>query len=68
MNECNQGVIKNSCTCTYNCHRRGKCCECIDYHLSMNQLPGCVFAKISKSAEKSYNRDFEYFASLIGSK
>jgi hypothetical protein len=30
----------------------------------MNQLPGCAFAKISKQAEKAYNRDFEYFAKL----
>jgi hypothetical protein len=31
----------------------------------MNELPGCAFAKISKEAEKTYNRSFEYFASLI---
>jgi hypothetical protein len=65
MTECNQEDRKRDCTCTYDCHRRGKCCDCIEYHLSMNQLPGCVFAKISKDAEKTYNRDFEYFAELI---
>ena len=65
MTECNQEEIKNRCSCTYDCSRRGKCCECIEYHLSMNQLPGCIFAKISKDAEKSYNRDFEYFAKLV---
>lgn len=65
MVECNQEKRKNNCACTYNCHRRGKCCECIDYHLSINQLPGCVFAKISKEAEKTYDRDFEYFAKLV---
>ena len=65
MTECNQEERKNNCTCTYDCHRRGKCCECVEYHLSMKQLPGCVFAKISKDAEKSYNRDFEYFANLV---
>jgi hypothetical protein len=31
----------------------------------MNELPGCVFAKISKDAEKTYNRSFEYFAKLV---
>jgi len=31
----------------------------------MNELPGCVFAKISKDAERSYNRDFNYFAKLV---
>ena len=66
MVECNLDERKNSCVCTYNsCSRRGKCCECIEYHLSMNQLPGCAFAKISKKAEKSYNRNFDYFAQLI---
>ncbi|MFX1329522.1 MAG: DUF6485 family protein [Promethearchaeota archaeon] len=65
MVDCNQNERKYDCACTYDCHRRGKCCECISYHLSMNQLPGCVFAKISKAAEKTYDRDFEYFAKLI---
>jgi hypothetical protein len=31
----------------------------------MDQLPGCVFAKISEDAEATYNRDFEYFAKLV---
>jgi hypothetical protein len=65
MTECNHEERKSNCTCTYDCHRRGKCCECLEYHLSMNQLPGCAFAKISKDAERSYNRDFNYFARLV---
>ncbi len=65
MTECNQDQLRETCPCTYNSSRRGKCCECIKYHLSMNELPGCVFAKISKQAEKTYNRDFEYFAHLV---
>ena len=66
MPECNQEELKKSCPCTYSsCSRLGKCCECIQYHLRMNELPGCVFAKISKEAEKTYDRSFEYFASLI---
>jgi len=65
MIECNQEVRKKVCVCTYDCQRRGKCCECLEYHLSKNQLPGCAFAKISKEAEKSYNRDIEYFAKLV---
>ncbi|MFX1363813.1 MAG: DUF6485 family protein [Promethearchaeota archaeon] len=65
MKECNQEKRKKSCTCTYDCHRRGKCCECVEYHLNMDQLLGCVFAKISKDAERSYNRDFKYFARLV---
>ena len=65
MTDCNQEKLKKACACSYDCSRRGKCCECLEYHLSMNQLPGCAFAKISKEAEKSYNRDIEYFAKLV---
>ena len=65
MIECNQEELKKACACSYDCSRRSKCCECLENHLSMNQLPGCAFAKISKEAEKSYNRDFEYFAKLV---
>jgi hypothetical protein len=66
MVECNQERLKENCGCTYiGCPRTGKCCECIEYHLKMNELPGCVFSKISKDAEKSYNRDFNYFAKLV---
>ena len=68
MSECNQKEMKNKCTCTYSCRRRGKCCECVSYHLAMNQIPGCFFAKISKDAEKTYDRDFEYFAKLVNDK
>ena len=65
MIECKQEEIKKDCPCTYNCSRRGKCCECVEYHLSMNELTGCAFARISKEAERTYNRDFEYFAKLV---
>ncbi len=66
MIECKQEERKEKCACSYiSCTRRGKCCECIEYHLQQNQLPGCVFYKISEEAERSYNRDFEYFANLI---
>ncbi|GAG85674.1 unnamed protein product [marine sediment metagenome] len=65
MIECNQETRKKACAYSYDCERRGKCCECLEHHLSKNQLPGCAFAKFSKEAEKSYNRDFEYFAKLV---
>ena len=68
MTECNQEKLLKTCTCTYNCSRRGKCCECIQYHLAMDELPGCVFARISKDAERTYNRTFEYFAKLISNR
>ena len=47
------------CTCTYtSCERRGKCCECLQYHLSKKQLPGCCFPA---DAEKTYDRSFRKF-------
>lgn len=66
MVDCNIDNLKATCACTYSsCSRRGKCCECISYHLKNNELPGCAFAKLSKEAESSYNRSFEYFANLV---
>ena len=66
MTECNQEERKKTCACTYSsCSRIGKCCECIEYHLKMRELPGCIFTKISKEAESSYDRSFEYFARLV---
>lgn len=66
MVECKQTDIKKRCPCTYSsCDRLGKCCECVQYHLRANELPGCIFAKISKEAERSYDRSFEHFANLI---
>jgi len=47
------------CNCTYDpCPRKGKCCECVAYHKSMNQLPACYF---SSSAERSYDRSYRKF-------
>lgn len=47
------------CTCTYlECSRRGKCCECLQYHLQKKQLPGCCFPP---AVEKTYDRSFKAF-------
>ena len=47
MADCNQESLSKDCACTYSsCSRKGKCCECVKYHLAMNQLPGCAFAKL----------------------
>jgi hypothetical protein len=47
-----------ACTCTYDCERRGKCCECVTYHRSLKQIPGCFF---SKEAERTYDRSVSRF-------
>jgi hypothetical protein len=47
------------CACTYEgCSRKGNCCACIHYHLSMDQLPACAFPP---EAERTYDRSFGKF-------
>ena len=49
------------CTCTYSdCDKHGVCYECIHIHLSMKELPACVF---SPEAEATYDRSFRKFVS-----
>ncbi len=58
--ECTQKENIKNCPCTYpGCPRKGKCCECLTYHLENNELPGCCF---SPEAEKTFDRSFEKFA------
>ncbi|MFW6138536.1 MAG: DUF6485 family protein [Spirochaetota bacterium] len=59
--ECNIEKNKQNCNCTYEpCPRKGKCCECLTYHMSMNQMPACFF---SPGAEAAYDRSIEAFIS-----
>lgn len=60
MTECpNIKINLEKCPCTYSgCPRKGKCCECIQYHLSRDELPACCF---SKESEKTYDRSFKKF-------
>ena len=65
--ECpNLKINTDFCTCTYPaCSRKGLCCECVRYHLSRGELPGCVFPP---EAEKTYNRSIEYYLSVTKKK
>ncbi|HOJ44319.1 MAG TPA: DUF6485 family protein [Syntrophorhabdaceae bacterium] len=59
--ECNMEKNRASCTCTYEpCSRKGKCCECVAYHRSKKQIPGCFF---SKEGERTYDRSYAKFVS-----
>lgn len=61
--ECKEQENMEFCNCTYSgCTRKGTCCDCIQYHLKMNQLPACVFPD---DVEKTYDRSFEKFAELV---
>ncbi len=54
-------VEKNlaSCNCSYEpCSRKGKCCECVQYHRRSNELPACFFPD---SVERTYDRSVRKF-------
>ena len=61
--ECNIKANLEHCNCTYEpCSRKGKCCECISYHLSINELPACCFPD---DIEKTYDRSFARFVEIF---
>lgn len=60
--ECKKEENLKMCTCTYPCSRKGLCCECVEYHRRVRQLPGCFF---STDAERTYDRSYEYFSKLV---
>ena len=49
-----------NCSCT-GCSKRGNCCECLHFHLSMNELPACAFPD---DVEKTWDRSFKRFAEI----
>ena len=59
MVECNTKKNSKSCNCTYDpCSRKGKCCECLQYHKKMGELPACLFPD---DIEATYDRTIEKF-------
>ena len=59
MTSCpNQTMNAKKCTCTYNCERRGRCCECVEYHRSLGGIPGCFF---TAQGEKTWDRSASMF-------
>lgn len=61
--ECQAEENQTHCNCTYEpCPRKGKCCECISYHLGMDELPACAFPA---DIEKTYDRSFRRFAEMV---
>lgn len=66
MSECKAAVNSDNCTCTsMSCNRRGVCCECISYHYSNGQLPGCLFPK---DVEREYDRSIEKFVETFNTR
>jgi hypothetical protein len=61
--DCKVIANKVQCACTYEpCSRKGKCCECIAYHLEMQELPACAFPP---DVERTYDRTFLKFARVV---
>jgi hypothetical protein len=63
MPECpNKEKNLQKCNCTYEpCSRKGICCECLDYHRRMRELPACYFPE---EVEKTYDRSIARFTRI----
>jgi hypothetical protein len=56
MSDCDKKATNiKGCNCTYDCSKKGHCCECVTYHRDMGQFPACFF---SARAERAYDRSF----------
>ena len=61
--ECNIDANLDKCNCTSEpCLRKGICCECISYHLNMQELPACAFPA---DIERTLDRSFARFAAWV---
>ena len=59
MAECKIKANMNRCNCTYEpCSKKGLCCDCLQYHLGLGELPACCFPD---DVEKTYDRSIERF-------
>jgi len=57
--ECKKQKNLKNCNCSYaGCSKKGVCCDCLAYHLSMQQLPACCFPD---DVERTYDRSFAKF-------
>ena len=62
--ECQIEANLARCSCTYEtCERKGKCCDCILYHKSLGELPGCLFPP---EVERTYDRSRRRFIEVYG--
>ncbi len=53
MRTCAIEQNRANCNCTYDCERKGICCECVSHHRRAGQLPACYF---TREAERTYDR------------
>lgn len=60
--ECRKESNRNFCNCTFSCSKKGVCCECIQYHRRLGELPACYFPS---DVEHTGDRSIERFISLF---
>ncbi len=61
--ECKLDRNRSICNCSYEpCPRKGKCCDCLSYHLKSREMPACFFPA---DAERTYDRSFVHFGRLL---
>ncbi|HPM41200.1 MAG TPA: DUF6485 family protein [bacterium] len=66
MTTCRVEEMKRICACTYEpCPRKGRCCECVEYHRNNGEIPGCFFPP---DAEKTCDRSIRRFVETFRSK
>ncbi|MCJ7813343.1 DUF6485 family protein [bacterium] len=63
MRQCvNHESNMKRCNCSYeSCSRKGTCCECVEYHRKMGELPACYFPN---DVERTYDRSISRFIAL----
>ena len=48
------------------CSRKGVCCECLQYHWRMQELPACLFPdEIERTYDRSLRRFIEVYKDKI---
>jgi hypothetical protein len=62
LRECSIEKNKIKCNCTYEpCSRKGICCQCLEYHHSLGELPACYFPA---DVERTYDRSIDKFIEI----
>lgn len=60
--ECKQKRNMSSCNCSYEpCSKKGMCCDCLQYHMKMSEMPACFFPN---DIEKGYDRSISNFVKV----
>ena len=60
--ECNKEQNMKNCNCTYEpCSKKGVCCECVQYHMKIGEMPACFFPD---DIEKGYDRSVSNFVKV----